>query len=52
MRERDELRQNNPTDSKLQDLNREIENLINIHKRENWRETVEQKKSDNTKLYN
>ena len=51
MTRRDELRTVNPQDPQIHELNREIDQIINKHKREKWRETVENKKCDTTKLY-
>ena len=51
IRERDELRQQNHQLPRIAELNNEIESLINNHKREKWRETIEEKKTDTTKLF-
>ena len=51
IKERDEIRQLDPDSPRIKDLNREIESSINNHKREKWRETIENKKADTTKLF-
>ena len=51
MKERDDIRQTNPTDQRLPELNKEINDIINEHKREKWRETIEKKKSYSSKLF-
>ena len=51
IKERDNLRQTDPDSQRIPELNREIESTINKHKRDKWRETIENKKSDTTKLF-
>ena len=41
MKERDNLRTNNPTSDQIKVLNGEITNLIINHKKEKWKKTVE-----------
>ena len=51
IKERDEIRSQDPLSPRIAQLNREIEKEIQHHKREKWRETVENKKADTTKLF-
>ena len=41
IKERDEIRNNNPQSDQLRNLNKEITNLIINHKKEKWKSTVE-----------
>ena len=51
MKERDQLRNEDPQSIRIQDINKEIDKIINTHKREKWRESIEDKKADTNKLY-
>ena len=45
------MRNTNPADQRIPILKAEIDSIINQHKREKWRETVENKKTDTNKLF-
>ena len=51
MKERDSLRKDDPQSPRLQEINKEIDKIINSHKRDKWKETIETKKNDTNKLY-
>ena len=50
--ERDEVKKNNPADARLPDLNKNINNLINEHKKKKWQEHLGTCDPGSKKLWN
>ena len=51
MNERDDIRKNDPADARLEDLNKQINDKINDHRRSKWREHLDTCKNGSKKLW-
>ena len=53
IQERDEIRQQDPTSARIQELNQEIDSCVRTHKRDQWRDFISKldRKSDPGKLF-